>query len=127
MWEAMTSGSGGAISQCSPFSAAIPVAASGVSTTGRVGTGQVLLRPGDRLVLYTDGVTDAVDAGGQLFSEARLREALEGARGPRSQDVIQHVLDQVQRFSAGAPQADDITLVVLTYAGPGEEPRSAGG
>jgi sigma-B regulation protein RsbU (phosphoserine phosphatase) len=94
----------------------------GVTTAGRVGAGQLLLRPGDRLVLYTDGVTDAVDESGRLFSEARLREALLGARGPRSEDVIEHVLGEVRRFSAGAPQADDITLVVLGYAGPQEEP-----
>ena len=48
----------------------------GVTAAGRVGTGQLLLKPGDRLVLYTDGVTDAVDDSGRFFSEASLRETL---------------------------------------------------
>src|SRR5262245_20373465 len=91
------------------------------STSGggrrRVGTGQLLLKPGDRLVLYTDGVTDAVDESGRLFSEASLREALRGAGTLSSKDVVARVLEQVRRFSGGALQADDITLLVLGYVG----------
>jgi serine phosphatase RsbU (regulator of sigma subunit) len=66
-----------------------------VTAAGRVGTGQLLLKPGDRLVQHTDGVTDAIDESGRFFSEAS---------------------EQVHRFSGGAPQADDITL--LGYVGP---------
>ena len=90
----------------------------GVTAVGRVGTGQLLLKPGDRLVLYTDGVTEAVDESGRFFSEASLRETLRGASGPGSKDVIERVLEQIHRFSGGAPQADDITLLVLGYVGP---------
>ncbi len=97
----------------------------GVTTAGRVGSGQLLLGPGDRLVLYTDGVTDALDEGGRLFSDARLRETLQGTRGLRSKDVIEDVLEGVQRFSAGALQADDITLLVLGYLGPRNGPEDA--
>jgi hypothetical protein len=90
----------------------------GVTAAGRVGTGQLLLKPGDRLVLYTDGVTDAIDESGRFFSEESLRETLRGARGLGSKDVIERVLEQVHRFSGGAPRADDITLLVLGYVGP---------
>jgi sigma-B regulation protein RsbU (phosphoserine phosphatase) len=89
----------------------------GVTEAGRVGTGQLLLKPGDRLVLYTDGVTDAVDESGRLFSEASLRAALRGAGGLSSKDVVARVLEQVRRFSGAALQADDITLLVLGYVG----------
>ena len=89
-----------------------------MTAAGRVGTGQLLLKPGDRLVLYTDGVTDAVDESGRFFSEASLRETLRGAPALGSKDVIERVLEQVHRFSGGAPQADDITLLVLGYVGP---------
>jgi sigma-B regulation protein RsbU (phosphoserine phosphatase) len=89
-----------------------------VTAAGRVGTGQLLLKPGDRLVLYTDGVTDAIDESGRFFSEASPRETLRSARGLGCKEVIERVLEQVHRFSGGAPQADDITLLVLGYVGP---------
>lgn len=88
-----------------------------MTAAGRVGTGQLLLKPGDRLVQYTDGVTDTIDESGRFFSEASLRETLRGARSWQ-QDVIERVLEQVHRFSGGAPQADDITLLVLGYVAP---------
>jgi serine phosphatase RsbU (regulator of sigma subunit) len=74
--------------------------------------GEAALRPGEALFIWTDGVTEAQDAAGALFGEDRLAELL--VQGPGSaDDLIERVLGEVQRFAAGAEQADDITLAAV--------------
>jgi serine phosphatase RsbU (regulator of sigma subunit) len=74
--------------------------------------GEAALRPGEALFIWTDGVTEAQDAAGALFGEDRLAELL--LQGPGSaDDLIERVLGEVQRFAAGAEQADDITLAAV--------------
>jgi serine phosphatase RsbU (regulator of sigma subunit) len=76
----------------------------------------VTLRPGDMLVLYTDGLTDAEDPDGRPFGEERLLEVVraEAACGCRALHVA---LDQaVTRFAQGAVQKDDMTLMVVEYS-----------
>ncbi|HSW05509.1 PP2C family protein-serine/threonine phosphatase [Aquabacterium sp.] len=70
------------------------------------------LAPGDGLLLYTDGITEAQDAAGALFGEAALVTAL-AAAGPQP---VQALVDAVRAFENGAPQADDISCVWLRYA-----------
>jgi phosphoserine phosphatase RsbU/P len=72
----------------------------------------VQLAPGDLLVAYTDGVTEAFDAAGEEFGEDRLRSVVEGAAGRPAADVAQAIVDAVRAFSIDTPQHDDITLVV---------------
>jgi sigma-B regulation protein RsbU (phosphoserine phosphatase) len=79
--------------------------------------GQLLLKPGDHLVLYTDGVTEAMNKDDQFFSGRRLETTLQGGNGLSSKEVIERVVKEVQRFSTGASQSDDITLLVLGYLG----------
>lgn len=71
------------------------------------------MAPGDTLVLYTDGVTEAMDAAGTCFGEDRLAELLRGHAGAEPAATVETVLDGVHAFAAGAPQADDITVVAL--------------
>ncbi|MET1114150.1 MAG: PP2C family protein-serine/threonine phosphatase [Comamonas sp.] len=84
--------------------------------------GTLQLEPGDILLLYTDGVTEATNAQGALLGDARLLEVVQafsarpGQRGPTRQ-LTEHIVDEVRRFEAGAAQADDITVVALTYRG----------
>lgn len=92
----------------------------GVTESVDFHAGRLLLKPGDRLVLYTDGVTEAMDKDDQLFSESRMEETLQGVNGQSSEEIIKRVVKDVHHFSAGAPQSDDITLLVLGYTGPKE-------
>jgi serine phosphatase RsbU (regulator of sigma subunit) len=66
--------------------------------------------PGDLLVIFSDGVTEAT-AGDDEFGEERLIQALQAHRRLPVNDLVTVVLDSVQRFSAGS-QWDDLTLVV---------------
>lgn len=77
----------------------------------------LVLAPGDTLVLYTDGVTEACDPDGAQFTEEPLYTCLADAAGERPEVVVRAVLDALEAFSGGAPQADDITLLALQYQG----------
>jgi sigma-B regulation protein RsbU (phosphoserine phosphatase) len=75
--------------------------------------GVARIAPGDALVLYTDGITEAQDAQEELFEEERLMGVVRANLG-RSAQAIQHALvTGVHEFVGGAPQADDLTLMVL--------------
>jgi sigma-B regulation protein RsbU (phosphoserine phosphatase) len=74
---------------------------------------EIVLAPGDLLVLYTDGVTEATDSQGRMFGEERLHDMVAGLGSATAQEVIAAILDAVRSFAGGAPQADDLTLVVL--------------
>jgi len=73
----------------------------------------VQLRPGDSLVLYTDGITEAHNPQQQMFDLSRLRAVCQGASIKHSQELIDRIMSSADEFSAGAPQYDDITLMVL--------------
>jgi len=75
----------------------------------------VMLRPGDSLFLYTDGVTEAVAANNDLFEEARLERSLQQHRSLALNALVQNVIEDVQRFSEGVEQSDDITCLAMRY------------
>jgi sigma-B regulation protein RsbU (phosphoserine phosphatase) len=81
------------------------------------------LGPGDSLVLFTDGVTEAANPGDEQFEEERLEATLQrlAAAGGQvtAEQIVAGVMADVQRFASGAPQADDITMLVLTWAAQG--------
>ncbi|MDR3255808.1 MAG: SpoIIE family protein phosphatase [Synergistaceae bacterium] len=73
------------------------------------------LEPGDCILLYTDGVTEAFNREGTAFSERRLLNAASlshGAGGPRR--IIELVSDELDKFVEGTEQSDDITMIALT-------------
>jgi serine phosphatase RsbU (regulator of sigma subunit) len=77
----------------------------------------VQLRAGDTLVLYTDGVTEAFNAANEAYGEARLVGQIRTrAPGPAT-DLLEGICRDVGSFVSGAPQSDDITLVVLDWHG----------
>jgi sigma-B regulation protein RsbU (phosphoserine phosphatase) len=76
------------------------------------------LRPGDVLVLYTDGVTEAMSADRRLFTLDRLIECLSRHPACSASALADSVKDAVHAFAAGTRQSDDLTLVVLRFRGP---------
>lgn len=72
------------------------------------------LEPGDVLVLYTDGVTEAMDPRRQLFGEQRLNEVLRRSHSLPPEQIITRITEAVAHFTVGTPQSDDMTLVVIT-------------
>jgi sigma-B regulation protein RsbU (phosphoserine phosphatase) len=80
-------------------------------------TAEAVLRPGDVLFLYTDGVTEAMDASGHQFTPDRLQEALEQANRSAPTALVHDVLEAVRRFTGDAPQSDDLTALAVRYAG----------
>jgi phosphoserine phosphatase RsbU/P len=79
---------------------------------------QVQLTPGDTVVLYSDGVTEAHDVNGDEFGEARLVEVLRASHGLPAGEVLSQVVAAVQAFARGAEQYDDVTAMVVRYQGP---------
>ena len=77
----------------------------------------VRLEPGDTLLLYTDGVTEAEDKEGRLFEDIRLKEALSRHQHSSIKDLQDGVFAAVERFSDGISQSDDVTLLVVRYRG----------
>lgn len=74
---------------------------------------QMQLQPGDRLLLYTDGLSDAVDPQGEFFGRLRLLSLLQAAAGLSPGDLCAEVVGRVQQFQGSAEQFDDITLLAL--------------
>jgi sigma-B regulation protein RsbU (phosphoserine phosphatase) len=71
------------------------------------------LHPGELLVLYTDGITDANSTAGEFFGIDRLRETIRATGGLSPQKVCDLVFERVDRFQAGAEQYDDMALLVV--------------
>ena len=71
------------------------------------------LNPGDALVMYTDGVTEAENKDHEQFGEARLEAALAELKGAESKQIVDTVNAKVKEFVAGAAQSDDITQLVI--------------
>lgn len=78
---------------------------------------EIQLQPGDVMVYYTDGLTDAENNEGECFGNQRLAQSLTNARGKSAQDTLEQIVQAVDLFSAGAPIFDDLTLCVIRYTG----------
>jgi sigma-B regulation protein RsbU (phosphoserine phosphatase) len=75
--------------------------------------GIVTLEAGDTMVLFTDGVSEAMNGADEEFDEPRLIEAVRSGAGLKATDLIDHIMTKCDAFVAGAPQHDDMTLVVV--------------
>jgi sigma-B regulation protein RsbU (phosphoserine phosphatase) len=85
----------------------------GVSEEALWPSQQVQMASGDVLVMYTDGVTDAESTDGRWYELNRLMTIARNSRGSTAQALRDAILDDVQRFTRGAAQSDDMALVVL--------------
>jgi sigma-B regulation protein RsbU (phosphoserine phosphatase) len=74
---------------------------------------ETVLAPGDTLILYTDGITEAMNWGSDLFGKGRLKEAILSAGSLEAQATINAIIDAVKVYTAETPQADDLTIVAV--------------
>ncbi|NTW01563.1 MAG: SpoIIE family protein phosphatase [Oscillochloris sp.] len=74
---------------------------------------ETIIQPGDVLLLYTDGITEAMNPQRELFGDDRLTAVLRANHHRSPQEIINAVLVAISEFAVGQPQSDDITMVVL--------------
>lgn len=86
----------------------------GISQDAAWGQKIVKFSPGDMLVLFTDGVTEAQNRQGAFFGDQRLLDVIRANTGQPAAHILQAVLDSVQGFIGGTPQEDDIALIILS-------------
>jgi sigma-B regulation protein RsbU (phosphoserine phosphatase) len=77
---------------------------------------EVGLNPGDVFVLFTDGITETFNPAEEEFGEERFRKLLLENRNRSAQEIFDLILREIHEFSAGAPQHDDLTLIVIKLA-----------
>ncbi|MFP4528935.1 MAG: PP2C family protein-serine/threonine phosphatase [Candidatus Kapaibacterium sp.] len=73
-------------------------------------TGKVMLDSGDSVIMFTDGITEALDANGREYGEDRLMEQIVEFRGGSIREIMDGIIGDVRDFSRGAEQYDDITM-----------------
>ena len=84
----------------------------GLMRDGAWDTGQVTLDRGDLFVAFTDGISEAMNDADDEWGEERLIEAARAMRGTPTKAILDHIVRSADRFVAGAPQYDDMTLIV---------------
>jgi phosphoserine phosphatase RsbU/P len=89
-------------------------------------SGRVVLGPGEALLLYTDGITEAMDSSETLYSDRRLERFLATNRSSSPRQIIGDLVSDVKHFAGGAPQSDDITVLALLYFGTTRDERRTG-
>ncbi len=77
----------------------------------------VTLKPGETVFVFTDGVTEAMDSQGKLFTEPRLEDILSHCSREPVNRIADEVMQAIDDFSAGIPQTDDITMLIIRYNG----------
>jgi phosphoserine phosphatase RsbU/P len=87
----------------------------GIDPAGFHRVGESVLMPGDALLLYSDGITEAFNPEGELYGTNRLEGVLDRERGRGAAEIVGDILADTNRFVAGAEQADDITCLALRY------------
>jgi sigma-B regulation protein RsbU (phosphoserine phosphatase) len=77
----------------------------------------VKLAPGETLLLFTDGVTEANDREGSEFGTERLRSSINGSSVGHPTEILQTCVDSIAAFRNGAARNDDLTMLALKYTG----------
>jgi sigma-B regulation protein RsbU (phosphoserine phosphatase) len=89
----------------------------GIEEGREYGESEFVLGAGDVLLVFTDGVTEAMDREDALYSDARLLETMGSLQQISAESVLRTVRTSVDEFALGAEQADDITMITLQYNG----------
>ena len=83
---------------------------------------EIQLNPGDKLVLYTDGITEAMDPDRKMFGTGRMIEALNKAKDASADTILKTVRESIQVFVKDTEQFDDMTMLCLEYSGDQKKP-----
>jgi sigma-B regulation protein RsbU (phosphoserine phosphatase) len=78
---------------------------------------RIQLEPGDTLLLYTDGVTEAEDRNRNLFQDVRLKEVFSQHQDSSLKSLQDGIFTAIEKFTAGTSQSDDVTLLLVRYRG----------
>jgi serine phosphatase RsbU (regulator of sigma subunit) len=78
-------------------------------------TETIFMRNGDMILLWTDGLSDALNAAGERYGEQRLEQLVSGVATKNARDCVLTVTDSVTKFSADASQFDDLTALAFVY------------
>jgi len=89
----------------------------GALSRSKYHTKNIILKPGDSLILHTDGVTEAMNNQQEQYMEDRLENCLKGLDHSTPAELIENVIKDVTRFTMDSPQSDDITLMAIRYLG----------
>jgi sigma-B regulation protein RsbU (phosphoserine phosphatase) len=85
----------------------------GVRPDAAYTTGRLILAPGESIYVFSDGVTEAANQQGEMFSEQRLEAVLHGTVGRSSAEIVKSVTEAVRSFVGAAPPSDDITMLAV--------------
>ena len=96
----------------------LPSVPLGIKSSAQYRAGTHALQEQESLFLYTDGITEARDAAGELYSEARLENFLRQTKYAGAHELVKQTLAEIKNFAAEAPAGDDITVLVLKYVPP---------
>jgi serine phosphatase RsbU (regulator of sigma subunit) len=91
----------------------------------RLSEERIVLAPEDRLVLYTDGLTDVVAPDERMFSLEQLKALLLSCAGLRAEELCRVIFDRLGAFRGAAEQSDDMTMLVMQVARSGDRPQQS--
>jgi sigma-B regulation protein RsbU (phosphoserine phosphatase) len=74
---------------------------------------QLQLGPGDKIILYTDGIVEAMNEKEEIYGFERLQEVVQKAKVNDADLLLKEIIDDVNEFVGKAPQHDDLTLIVI--------------
>src|ERR1041384_186814 len=83
---------------------------------------KISLQPGEKLFMYTDGVTEAMNFNRDLFGEPNLITCLQAGKDMPLRDLVRCVYESIEKFETGFPHADDITMLALQFIGKNRQP-----
>jgi len=83
----------------------------------RYETRSIVLTPGDTLILYTDGVTEAMNSEKEVYSDDKLLEMVMQSGNAAAEGLVREIVQSVRDYAGDEPQSDDITMLALKYRG----------
>ena len=89
----------------------------GLFEAARFDEDTIALTPGDWLIVFSDGVSEAMSANGDEYGEGRIVSVVEKQKDVEPKQLLEALFADVREFARGAPQSDDITAMVLRYGG----------